>query len=151
MSPPEPRPEHYRHERTEQVEVSVMMPCLNEAASVSHCLQQALQVFEQHGLQGEVVVCDNGSEDGSAEGSRPGASRRRRYGTSANERGYQLGVGLPLQGDTFSQLVPLVPEEGPTAFDTLEGALGARERLSQNLGKPLAVYEVSIKPVFKES
>jgi len=56
-------------------------------------------------------------------------------------------LGSPLQEGTFSQVVPLVPEEGPGAFDTLEEALKARERLSENLRGPLAVYEVVIKCV----
>ena len=52
-----------------------------------------------------------------------------------------------MQEGTFSQVVPLVPEEGPGAFDTMEEALKARERVSENLRGPLAVYEVSIKCV----
>ena len=47
------------------VDVSVVMPCLNEAASVARCVAQALAALERAGLSGEVVVADNGSEDGS--------------------------------------------------------------------------------------
>jgi len=47
-------------------EVSVVMPCLNEAGSVAECVRQAREAMERAGLRGEVVVADNGSTDGSA-------------------------------------------------------------------------------------
>ncbi|MFI5207835.1 MAG: glycosyltransferase, partial [Gemmatimonadales bacterium] len=49
------------------VDVSVVMPCLNEAASVAQCVRKARAALERAGLVGEVVVADNGSSDGSAE------------------------------------------------------------------------------------
>ncbi len=49
------------------IEVSVVMPCLNEAASVGDCVRQAREAMEAAGLAGEVVVADNGSTDGSPE------------------------------------------------------------------------------------
>jgi glycosyltransferase involved in cell wall biosynthesis len=50
-----------------EIEVSVVMPCLNEAASVASCVAQARAALGRAGLTGEVVVADNGSTDGSAE------------------------------------------------------------------------------------
>jgi hypothetical protein len=47
-------------------EVSVVMPCLNEAASVGQCVRQAREAMASGGLDGEVVVADNGSTDASA-------------------------------------------------------------------------------------
>jgi glycosyltransferase involved in cell wall biosynthesis len=47
-------------------EVSVVLPCLNEAATVGTCVEKALQTFRRMGVAGEVVVVDNGSTDGSA-------------------------------------------------------------------------------------
>lgn len=47
-------------------DVSVVIPCLNEAATVGRCVQKALQWFQVAGVQGEVIVVDNGSDDGSA-------------------------------------------------------------------------------------
>ena len=47
--------------------VSVVIPCLNEAASISECVRLARQTLSENGLRGEVVVADNGSTDGSAE------------------------------------------------------------------------------------
>jgi glycosyltransferase involved in cell wall biosynthesis len=48
------------------VAVSVVIPCLNEAESIAQCVTAAQRVLDEHGLPGEVVVVDNGSEDGSA-------------------------------------------------------------------------------------
>jgi len=52
---------------SEEIEVSIVMPCLNEAESVGICVDKALAAFREFGLKGEVVVADNGSTDGSAE------------------------------------------------------------------------------------
>jgi glycosyltransferase involved in cell wall biosynthesis len=48
------------------IEVSVVMPCLNEAETVGTCVGKALRAMRAHGILGEVVVADNGSTDGSA-------------------------------------------------------------------------------------
>lgn len=50
---------------SEPVEVSVVIPCLNEADTVGQCIGAALAALKAGGLSGEVVVADNGSEDGS--------------------------------------------------------------------------------------
>jgi glycosyltransferase involved in cell wall biosynthesis len=49
------------------VEVSVVIPCLNEANSLAFCVDKAIRAFQSAGLSGEVVVADNGSTDGSIE------------------------------------------------------------------------------------
>jgi glycosyltransferase involved in cell wall biosynthesis len=46
-------------------ELSVVMPCLNEAASIASCIRAALASFERIEIQAEIVVADNGSTDGS--------------------------------------------------------------------------------------
>ena len=48
-------------------DVSVVIPCLNEANSLGVCIEKALKAFQDAGLSGEVVVADNGSTDGSVE------------------------------------------------------------------------------------
>src|SRR5579863_1183056 len=48
-------------------EVSVVIPCLNEANSLAICIRKALEAFRNAGLSGEVIVADNGSTDGSVE------------------------------------------------------------------------------------
>jgi hypothetical protein len=52
---------------TRPVDVSVVIPCLNEANSLAHCVDKAMGAFRKEGLSGEVVVADNGSTDGSVE------------------------------------------------------------------------------------
>lgn len=48
-------------------ELSVVMPCLNEADTIETCIRKALQIFQEHQLSAEVVIGDNGSTDGSVE------------------------------------------------------------------------------------
>jgi Glycosyl transferase family 2 len=47
--------------------VSVVIPCLNEAESIEQCVVIALGAMERAEISGEVIVADNGSEDGSGE------------------------------------------------------------------------------------
>src|SRR6266404_904301 len=49
------------------VDVSVLIPCLNEANSIGICVEKAQKALQEAGLSGEVVVADNGSTDGSIE------------------------------------------------------------------------------------
>src|SRR5947207_6335183 len=46
-------------------ELSIVMPCLNEADTLEVCIQKARGFMEQHGIDGEVIIADNGSTDGS--------------------------------------------------------------------------------------
>lgn len=46
-------------------ELSIVMPCLNEAETLGICIKKAQSFFEKHKVNGEVVVADNGSTDGS--------------------------------------------------------------------------------------
>jgi glycosyltransferase involved in cell wall biosynthesis len=67
--------------------VSVVIPCLNEAQSIEACVRSAVEVLEENGIAGEVIVSDNGSEDGSAAlaaraGARVVRERRRGYGSA---------------------------------------------------------------------
>ena len=47
------------------IEVSIVMPCLNEAETVGICIKKAQKFLENHQIKGEVVIGDNGSTDGS--------------------------------------------------------------------------------------
>ena len=51
------------------IDVSIVMPCLNEAETLPSCIDEAQQALtalaRDHGLSGEIVVADNGSTDGS--------------------------------------------------------------------------------------
>jgi glycosyltransferase involved in cell wall biosynthesis len=56
-------------ERVRAPDVTIVMPCLNEVLSLAHCIENALDALAllraEHGLEGEVVIADNGSTDGS--------------------------------------------------------------------------------------
>jgi glycosyltransferase involved in cell wall biosynthesis len=74
---------------TDRVDVSVVIPCLNEANSIGICVEKAQAAFKDAGLRGEVVVADNGSTDGSiaiAEklGARVIPVTQRGYGSALN-------------------------------------------------------------------
>jgi glycosyltransferase involved in cell wall biosynthesis len=48
-------------------EVSIVIPCLNEAATLGTCITKAQEALRNHGIDGEILVADNGSTDGSPE------------------------------------------------------------------------------------
>ena len=50
---------------TEHFELTILMPCLNEAETVATCVEKAKGFLNRAGIQGEIVVADNGSTDGS--------------------------------------------------------------------------------------
>ncbi len=69
------------------IEVSVVLPCLNEAQTLEICIIKAQRAFADANLAGEVVIADNGSTDGSAEiaervGARVVHVRARGYGNA---------------------------------------------------------------------
>jgi glycosyltransferase involved in cell wall biosynthesis len=51
----------------ETIEVSVVMPCLNEAETLENCILKAQRAMREANISGEVVIADNGSTDGSVE------------------------------------------------------------------------------------
>lgn len=48
-----------------ELELTILMPCLNEARTVASCVRKASDFLRLHNIHGEVVVADNGSNDGS--------------------------------------------------------------------------------------
>ena len=70
-----------------QLELSIVLPCLNEAETVASCVQKALSFLLLHEVPGEVIVADNGSSDGSrslaeAAGARVVLVAARGYGSA---------------------------------------------------------------------
>ncbi len=73
--------------REPEVELSIVMPCLNEAETLETCIRKAQTYLAETGIAGEVVVGDNGSDDGSPEiaarlGARVVAVEERGYGSA---------------------------------------------------------------------
>ena len=89
------------------IELSVVMPCLNEEETIADCIAKALNAFEQMGISGEVVVVDNGSTDRSVQiaeeaGARMVAEEVRGYG-QALKRGFAEAYGTYIiMGDADS-------------------------------------------------
>jgi glycosyltransferase involved in cell wall biosynthesis len=75
-----PRPQ----DQAGALELSVVMPCLNEADTVAACVARAAQAMLDAGIRGEVIVADNGSTDGSPELAERAGARVVRI----TERGY---------------------------------------------------------------
>ncbi len=71
----------------DDVELSIVMPCLNEAETLAKCIEKAKGYLARSGIQGEVVIGDNGSTDGSQQIARDLGARvvdvpRRGYGAA---------------------------------------------------------------------
>ncbi len=69
------------------LELTILMPCLNEARTLAACVRKARSFLQQACVSGEVLVADNGSDDGSAliaqaEGARVVAVPTRGYGAA---------------------------------------------------------------------
>lgn len=100
----------------DRCDVSVVLPCLNEEETVAACVEKALGWFEREGIDGEVVVVDNGSTDRSREealraGARVIHEPRRGYG-AAHIRGFKESRGdiiIMADADDTYDLVNLTP------------------------------------------
>lgn len=74
----------------EVIEISVVLPCLNECETVGICVTKAIASLRSAGLSGEVIVADNGSTDGSIETAKSAGARVVHVG--------QRGYGNALKG-----------------------------------------------------
>lgn len=105
-------------QQSEQLELSAVMPCLNERLTVGTCIRKARSTMEAMSIRGEVVVADNGSTDGSqelaaAEGARVVAIKTRGYGSAlrggiAAARGRYIIMGDSDDSYDFTQLADFV-------------------------------------------
>lgn len=70
-----PRPPSALAALDDSPEVSFVLPCLNEAATLAACIAQIRELIARERLDAEIVVADNGSTDGSPEAARAGGAR----------------------------------------------------------------------------
>lgn len=138
------------------LELTILMPCLNEALTVGQCVRQARAFLAASGIQGEVVVADNGSSDGSralaeAEGARVVAVPERGYG-AALRTGIDAAHGrFVIMGDSdcsydFSRLEAFVAAlrsgQQLVMGNRFAGSIapGAMPKLHRYLGNPVLSF-----------
>ena len=135
------------------IELTVLMPCLNEAETLDTCIRKAQSFFSRSGIVGEVVIADNGSTDGSQTIARNAGARVvdipvRGYG-AALQGGIEAAYGrFVVMGDSddsynFAALDPFVAQLR-AGFDLVMGnrfrggiAKGAMPPLHRYLGNPV--------------
>lgn len=74
-------------ESSDSVELTILMPCLNEAQTLARCIDKAKEFLAAHGVRGEILIADNNSTDGSQEvatahGARVEIVKERGYGAA---------------------------------------------------------------------
>jgi glycosyltransferase involved in cell wall biosynthesis len=102
----------------EAVEVSIVMPCLNEAETLATCIQKAQRAIDRDGLAAEIIVADNGSTDGSQVVARELGARvvpveRKGYGSAliggiGAARGRFVIMGDADDSYDFTAIAPLI-------------------------------------------
>ena len=134
-------------------EVSIVMPCLNEAETIAACVSKARRFLESHGVSGEVIVADNGSGDGSQRiaeecGARVVNVAEKGYGSAlqggiAAARGRYIVMGDADDSYDFSSLMPFIEKlrDGADLVmgDRFTGGIrpGAMPPLHRFLGNPV--------------
>ena len=138
------------------LELTILMPCLNEAETLERCIVKATNYLKESGVQGEVLIADNGSTDGSQEIARANGARVvdvpvRGYGAAlghgiANAQGKYVIMGDSDDSYNFSKLDGYVAKlrEG---YDLVMGnrfkggiAPGAMPPLHKYLGNPVLSF-----------
>src|SRR3984885_11212644 len=138
------------------MELTILMPCLNEAETVATCVRKARSFLTRTGIEGEVLVADNGSSDGSPQLARDAGARvveisKKGYG-NALIGGIDAATGrFVIMADAddsydFSQLDAFV--EGLRAGNTMvighrfRGGIqpGAMPLLHRYLGNPVLSF-----------
>lgn len=140
----------------EDIELTILMPCLNESETLETCVRQARDFLDAHEVSGEVLIADNGSNDGSQDiaeeaGARVVDVREKGYGAAllggiAAARGRYVAMGDADDSYDFGTLGPFVDRlrEGD---DLVMGnrflggiAPGAMPALHRYLGNPVLSF-----------
>ncbi|MFN9094470.1 MAG: glycosyltransferase family 2 protein [Alphaproteobacteria bacterium] len=138
---------------TAPLELTILMPCLNEAETLATCIQKALGYLARSGVAGEVLIADNGSTDGSQAIARGLGARvidvpEKGYGAAliagiAGARGRYVIMGDSDDSYNFSALDPFIAKLRD-GYDLVMGnrfkggiAPGAMPPLHRYLGNPV--------------
>lgn len=142
-----------RDHQEAEFEVTVLMPCLNEAETLAICINKATASLKSLGVHGEVLIADNGSTDGSQEIARSLGARvvnveRKGYGNAlmrgiASAHGKYIIMGDSDDSYDFTNLGPFV-EKLRAGYDLVMGNRflggiqpGAMPPLHRYLGNPV--------------
>src|SRR6266699_150689 len=138
------------------VELSIVMPCLNEAETLAGCIEKAQECLRELNVTGEIVIADNGSTDGSQEiaralGARVIDVKARGYGNAlmggiGAARGRYVIMGDADDSYDFSSLGPFL-DRLRAGYDLVMGnrfqggiAMGAMPPLHRYLGNPVLTF-----------
>jgi glycosyltransferase involved in cell wall biosynthesis len=142
--------------KTSSLELSIVMPCLNEAETLETCIKKAQWYLTQHKLSGEILVADNGSTDGSQDiaaqmGVRVVPVKEKGYGSAlrggiAAARGQYIIMGDADDSYDFTKLTPFL-EKLRSGYDLVMGNRfkggikpGAMPPLHKYLGNPVLTW-----------
>src|ERR1044072_3841788 len=137
----------------QRIELSILMPCLNEAETLATCIKKAQKALADLGVNGEIVIADNGSTDGSPEiaaslGARVIHVAQKGYGSALlggikAARGKYIIMGDADDSYDFTKLGPFL-ENLRAGYDLVMGnrfkggiAPEAMPRLHRYLGNPV--------------
>jgi len=139
-----------------ELELTILMPCLNEAETLATCIGKARGFLERTGIAGEVLIADNGSTDGSQQiaqqaGARVVAIAEKGYGAAlsggiAAARGRFVIMGDADDSYDFSRLDRFVEELRKGAAlvmgNRFQGGIapGAMPWLNKYLGNPVLSF-----------
>jgi glycosyltransferase involved in cell wall biosynthesis len=132
------------------------MPCLNEAETVETCVRKTIGFFADNGIDGEVVIADNGSTDGSQQLARDAGARvvpviDKGYGNAlmggiGAARGTYVAMGDADDSYDFTTLGPFLDELRDGAYqdmgNRIKGGIadGAMPPLHRYLGNPVLSF-----------
>ncbi len=138
------------------MELTVVMPCLNEAETVATCVRKAVGFLHEYDISGEVVVADNGSTDGSQQlaadaGARVVPVSEKGYGNAlmggiVSARGRFIIMGDADDSYDFTNLMPFIEKlrDGADLVmgNRFEGGIepGAMPPLHRYLGNPVLSF-----------
>ena len=136
--------------------MTILMPCLNEAETIGVCIQKAQQFLQKEQVQGEVLIADNGSTDGSQDIARALGARvihvsARGYGAAlksgiAQAQGQYIIMGDADDSYDFLNLMPFLSKlrEGYDLVmgNRFQGGIidGAMPLLNRYLGNPVLSF-----------
>jgi glycosyltransferase involved in cell wall biosynthesis len=139
-----------------EIELTILMPCLNEAETLEICIKKAMSFLTDNKVNGEVLIADNGSTDGSQDiatrnGARVVNIEQKGYGSalrggSENARGKYVIMGDADDSYNFLNLMPFLEKlrEGYELVmgNRFKGGIekGAMPPLHKYLGNPVLSF-----------